>query len=136
MDGPLSIPDRENVGEKASRRTGSKKPQPDRPQEGRAPIASAEECLTILSRLGGLVTLGFLTPAQANTIRAIYVAILQHHARQQSGPSRTVVNEKDLGKMLRMHPELGKMLEPLLSTAQIEAILGGRKDPDDADGAA
>jgi hypothetical protein len=133
MDG-LTIPEpQDDPAGKASRRSGSKKDRSEDPQQARTPIASAEDCLAILSRLGSLVALGILSTAQANAIRSTYTAILQYHERQQSGPSRTVVNEKDMAKLLRKHPELAKLLEPLLSDEQIEILLRGGKDAADAD---
>ena len=90
----------------------------------------------MLSRLPSLVTLELLSTAQANTIRSTCTAILQHHERQQSGPSRTVVNEKDVAKLLQKHPEYAKLFEPLLTTEQIETLMRGGKDAGDADEAA
>jgi hypothetical protein len=133
----LSIPEPQDDPEgKASRRPGGKKRRADNPRQGRAAIASAEDCLAMLSRLPSLVTLGLLSTAQANTIRGTCTAILQHHERQQSGPSRTVVNEKDLAKLLRTHPEYAKLFEPVLTDEQIEMFVGGGKDAGESDGAA
>jgi hypothetical protein len=133
MDG-LTVPEpQDDPTGKASRRSGSKKDRSESPEKARAPIASAEDCLAILSRLGGLVILGLLGTAQANAIRSTYTAILQYHERQQSGPSRTIADEKDLAKLLRKYPELAKLLEPLLTDEQIEMLLRGGKDAADAD---
>ena len=74
--------------------------------------------------------------AEANTIRSTYTEILKYHERQQSGPSRTVVNEKDVGKLLQKHPEFGKLFEPLLTVEQIERLVRGGKDAGDCDEAA
>jgi hypothetical protein len=133
MDG-LSVPEpQDDPAGKASRRSGSKKDRSERPEKARAPIASAEDCLAALSKLVSLVALGILSTAQANAIRSTYTAILQYHERHQSGPSRTIADEKDLAKLLRKHPELAKLLEPLLSDEQIEILLRGGKDAADAD---
>ena len=133
----LSIPEPQDDPEgKASRRSGGKKPRADNPRQGRAPIASVEDCLAVLTRLGGLVTLGLLGTAEANTIRSTYTEILKYHERQQSGPSRTVVNEKEVAKLLRTHPEYAKLFEPLLSTEQIEELVRGGRDAGDSDAAA
>ena len=51
-------------------------------------IATEEECLAALSRLPALVALGMLTTSQANTVRSIYVSILQHHQKQPAGTGR------------------------------------------------
>ena len=133
----LSIPEpQDDPAGKASRRPGGKKRGADNPRQGRAAIASAEDCLAMLSRLPSLVTLGLLSTAQANTIRSTCTAILQYHERQQSGPSRTVVNEKDVAKLLQKHPEYAKLFEPLLTTEQIETLMRGGKDAGDSDEAA
>jgi hypothetical protein len=121
---------------KASRRPGGKQRRAENPRQGRAPIASVEDCLAMLSRLPSLVTLGLLSTAQANSIRSTCTAILQHHVRQQSGPSRTVVNEKDLAKLLQKHPEFAKLFEPLLTDEQIEMLVRGGKDAGESDEAA
>ena len=137
MDELSTIPEpQDDPAGKASRRPGGKKPRADNPRQGRAPIASVDDCLAILSRLGGLVTLGMLGTAQANTIRAVYTTILQHHERQQGGSSRTVVNENDVAKLLQKHPEYAKLFEPLLTTEQIEMLMRGGKDAGDSDEAA
>jgi hypothetical protein len=133
MEG-LSIPEpQEDPAGKASRRSGGKQRRAENPRQGRAPIASVEDCLAMLSRLPNLVTLGLLSTARANTIRSTCTAILQHHERQQSGPSRTVVNEKDLAKLLRTHPEYAKLFEPLLTDEQIEMFVRGGKDAGNSD---
>jgi hypothetical protein len=120
----------------ASRRSGGKKRGTEGPRQGRPPIASVDDCLAILSRLGGLVTLGMLSPAKANTLRGVYTTILQHHERQQSGPSRTIGNDQELAKLLRKHPDLSSLLEPLLTDEQIAVLMGGGKDAGDGDEAA
>ncbi len=132
----LSIPEQDDPAGKASRRPGGKQRGAENPRQGRAPIASAEDRLAVLSRLGSLVTLGLLSTAQANTIRSTYTEILKYHERQQSGPSRTVVDEKDVGKLLRKHPEYAKVFEPLLTDEQIEMLMRGGKDDGDANEAA
>jgi hypothetical protein len=132
----LSIPEQDDPAGKASRRSDGEKRRADNPRQGRAAIASAEDCLAMLSRLPSLVTLGLLSTAQANTIRGTCTAILQHHERQRSEPSRTVVNEKDLAKLLRTHPEYAKLFEPVLTDEQIEMFVGGGKDAGESDGAA
>ncbi len=137
MDELSTIPEPpDDPAGKASRRPGGKQRRGDNPRQSRAAFSSAEECLAILSRLPSLVTLGLLSTAQANTIRSSCTAILQYHERQQSGPSRTVVNEKDLAKLLQKHPEYGKLFEPLLTDEQIELLVGGGKEAGDSDEAA
>ena len=133
----LSIPEPpDDPAGKASRRSGGEPRRGDNPRQGRAPIASAEDCLAVLSRLRRLVTLGLIGTAEANTIRSTYTEILKYHERQQSGPSRTVVNEKDVAKLLQKHPEFGKLFEPLLTDEQIERLMRGGRDAGNSDEAA
>ena len=87
----------------------------------------------MLSQLGPLMTIGMIRTTQANTLRTIYTTILQFHERQQSGPSRTITNEKGLAELLRKQPELATLLEPLLSDEQIRDALRGGKDAGDVD---
>jgi hypothetical protein len=136
MDELATIPEPENPDDKSSRRSGGKKRRSEKPQQARAPIASAEDCLAIMSRLGALLTMGLISAAHANTLRGIYSEILKYHERQQSGPSRSVVNEKDVATLLRKQPELAKLFEPLLTDEQIKTILHGGKEAGDADPAA
>ncbi len=137
MDGLSTIPEpQDDPAGKASRRPGGKQRRTESPQQHRARISSAEDCLAILSRLPSLVTLGLLSTAQANTIRSSCTAILQYHERQQSGPSRTVVNEQDVAKLLQKHPEFASLFETLLTDEQIERLVRGGKDAGDCDDAA
>jgi hypothetical protein len=130
----LSIPQPsdDSAGER-SRRSGRENHRAKQPRRGRPRIASEEDCLAVLSQLGSQVALGLLSTAQANTIRASYSVVLQHHQRQQSGPARTLVNEQELAKQLRKKPELANLLEPLLTKEQIEMLLRGDMDAEDAD---
>ena len=89
-----------------------------------------------MSRLGALLTMGLISTSHANTLRGIYSEILKYHERQQSGPSKTVANEKDLAKVLRKHPELATLLEPMLTNEQIESFMRGGNDAGNDDAAA
>ena len=82
------------------------------------------------------MTLGLLGTAQANTIRGVYSEILKYHERQQSGPSRSVVDEKGVAKLLRKQPEFAKLFEPLLTDEQIDMLMRGGKDAGNDDAAA
>ncbi len=92
-----------------------------RSQGPRRHVVSEADCLAALSSLPGLVVVGILSPAQANTIRGVYAAILQHYQRQ-SPYDRGGVADDALVDMLRRHPDYANLLEPLLSAEQIAAI--------------
>ena len=89
----------------------------------RRPVASEEDCLAALSSLPGLVALGLLSTSQANAIRGVYTAMLQHHRQSRMKNERGGVVDDALVDMLARHPELANLLEPILSAEQIAAIL-------------
>lgn len=91
-------------------------------------VASEEECLAGLSALPGMVALGILSTAKANSIRGTFMGILQHHRQKQVSPERHVGSDDALTDMLSRHPELANLLEPLLSREQIAEILARAKD--------
>lgn len=91
--------------------------------QARRHVASEEECLRALGSLPALVALRLLTTAQANSIRGSYTAILQHYRQRASPTDRGGVADDGLIEMLTRHPEYANLLEPLLSTEQIDAIL-------------
>ena len=86
------------------------------------PIPSEEQCLQALTQLAGLVALGLLKPAQANTIRGTYRDILQHHKSKAKEAEKGLSNADVLG-LLRKHPEILSLLEPLLTEEQIAMVM-------------
>jgi len=99
-----------------------------------AAAASADQCLRALTQLPGLVAMGMLTPAQANSMRATYATILQHYQKTQSTPSHAPATA-DVVQAVRNNPELAALLEPLLTDEQIEALMQEtREDGDSSDG--
>jgi hypothetical protein len=132
MDG-LSIPERQDDPDDKSRRSDGGKRRAEDPQRRRPRILSVEDCLAALSQLPALTTMGMLTTTRVNTIRSVYTTILQYHERQQSGPSRTITNEKGLAELLREQPQLASLLEPVLTDEQIEMFVRGGKDADHAE---
>jgi len=91
-------------------------------------VATEEECLAALSQIPGLVFMGLMTTSQANTLRATYNTILQHHQKRQAGGHGQSVDSAGLVDVLRKHPELASALEPFLSDEQIAMILKEAKD--------
>ena len=132
----LSISEPDDPDNKSSRRSGGKKRRSEKPQQARAPIASVDDCLAMLSKLPGLVTLGLISTAQANAIRGSCAEILRHFERQQSGPSQPVLNIKDVATLLRERPEFAKLFEHLLTDEQVDILLRGGKDAGNDDAAA
>ena len=88
-------------------------------------------CLEALSRLPGLVLMGYVRPAQANAIRGTLETILRHY--HQSGSTRTAspLHGIDIMSILRTHPHLINLFEPLLTDEQLESLMQEAKDGDD-----
>jgi hypothetical protein len=95
--------------------------------DGRPNVASAEQCLAALTQLPGLVAMGLLTPAQANSMRATFATILQHHQKSQNAPTPARATP-EVVQAVRNHPELATLLESLLTDEQLEALLKEARD--------
>jgi hypothetical protein len=82
--------------------------------------------LRALAQLAGLVALGVLTPAQANSIRASYREILQFHLKSQSRDPKGLSNA-DVLELMRKDPRILSMLEPILTEEQVAMVMKGAK---------
>lgn len=109
--------------------------KPDREPSGDAfhhrregQIPSAEACLRALAQLAGLVALGVLKPAQANSIRASYREILQYHQKSQSREERQGLSNADVLDLVRKDPRILSMLEALLTDEQIAMAMKAVQD--------
>lgn len=100
-------------------------------RNGRANVASVEDCLRALTQLPGLLLMGMLTPAQANSMRATFATILQHHQKAQSTPIPGPATA-DVVQAVRNNPDLAAVLEPLLTDEQLESLM--KEARDDRDG--
>ena len=100
-------------------------------QGGKKRIPSREECLYAIHQLAGLVALGMLTSAQANSIRASYREILKHHDRAHVAAGGAGLADGNVLELARNHPEILSMLEPLLTDEQIAMVM---RDGDGHDG--
>jgi hypothetical protein len=94
-------------------------------------IPSRDECLQGIAALSGLVAMRILTPAQANTIRANFMAILREYEPARQAPSAHLPDEQVM-ELWRTHPELLDFIELLLTPEQLEMIM--REVGRDADG--
>jgi len=94
----------------------------------RASIASEDDCLRALTQIPGLVAMKMLSTAQANSMRGVYSAILQHHQKNHHVPGDTGLGDADVLELLRHKPEMISMLEPLLTDKQIEMLMRDAKD--------
>jgi hypothetical protein len=98
---------------------GSEKTRRARPR-----VPSLEECLTAMHQLAGLVAMGLLKPAQANTIRASFREILQFHMRSARTAEQGISNA-DVMSVLRKNPGLVNLLAPILTDEQIAMVMKG-----------
>lgn len=93
-------------------------------------VPTREECLRKLAQLPGLVAMKIISPAESNAIsRSLQVILAEMRTSQSTGTSH-VMNEQTL-QVLRDHPDLQELLEPLLSDDQIDQLM--RDVTDDAE---
>jgi hypothetical protein len=91
-------------------------------------VRSAAECLAALDQLAGMVAMGLVTPARANTIRALMHEILAYHQRSASGPSAAIPMDGEMVERLRNDPKLLNMMAPLFTAEQIAMLMGASTD--------
>ena len=91
------------------------------------PIPSPEDCARSMAQLIGLVTMGLLKPAQANTIRNALRDLLQYH-QGKAKEAETGLANADVLDLLKKDPTVLSLLEPLLTEAQIEMIMKNAND--------
>ncbi|MBI1371280.1 MAG: hypothetical protein GC159_00755 [Phycisphaera sp.] len=103
----------DQAGDRAKRKSNHRDPGDD--------ILTERQCLSMLSKLNGLVVLGQLSTAQANTIRGNLREILAHHRSRHAASTGPSVPD-DLVTRLRDEPELLNMLAPFLTPDQIDSI--------------
>jgi hypothetical protein len=94
-----------------------------RPHPGRTP--TPEECLAALGALPGLVALGLMSTARANSIRGAYAEILRWHGHARGQRDEGRLTDDDVLALARSNPEILSMIEPLLTDEQIEMVTGG-----------
>jgi hypothetical protein len=97
------------------RRTGQR--------QGAGQIFGETECLSGLSQIPGAIAMGFLRPAEANAMRATFVAILQNLKHGQSGPTNAATDNPELIEKLRQQPELLRVFASFLTDEQLKMIL-------------
>ena len=96
-------------------------------------IFSEEKCLSALSRLPGLIAMGYLTTAQANAIRQTLTAILQHHGKNRGREDQQTLKDPDVLAALRDHPELVNSFAAFMTDDQIDALMMATKDGGDGE---
>ena len=94
-------------------------------------VFDVQMCLEALSRLPGLLLMGYVRPAQANAIRSTLEAILRHYHQTRSTGTASPRQGIDIMSILRTHPQLINLFEPLLTDEQLESLMREAKDGDD-----
>ena len=74
------------------------------------PARSEGRCLAALARLPGLIVMGQLTTAQANSMRASFVDILRWHRTVKGSREQQHLNDSHLRSLLRSNPDMLAML--------------------------
>jgi hypothetical protein len=85
-------------------------------------FSSRHEILAKLDRMPGMIALGLLPPARANSMRSIFDTMLSHLGESTPGGGAVVADE-DIVKVLRLQPELLKIFQPLLTADQLNLII-------------
>jgi hypothetical protein len=85
-------------------------------------LPSREEILLKLDRMPGLIAMGVLPAARANSMRSIYHTILSNldDTSRSGSPS---VTDQDVVAVLRAQPELLNIFRPFLTPEQLELVV-------------
>ncbi len=89
---------------------------------------SEEQCASILSQLPGLIAMGMITTAKANAIRGACNAVLQYHQKGKGSPGQERFEDADVLTLLRTNPQMMAVIEPMLTSTQLELVLKDAKD--------
>jgi hypothetical protein len=116
-------PGRDGDAEEGNRTSGAEAGGSHGPQQSRKqPIPSLEDCMRLMTQLIGMVTIGIMKPAQANSIRSMLRDLMEYHQgktkRTEQGLSNT-----DVLELLKNHPTVLNLLEPFLTQEQIDMIM-------------
>ena len=88
-----------------------------------AEVLGVEDCLQALARLPGLVAMGILSPAKANSMRATYREILQHHRHAATRNEQAGLPNESILELMQRDPSILSLLEPCLTQDQIAMVL-------------
>jgi hypothetical protein len=87
--------------------------------------------MVALSRLPGLLTMGFISTTQANSMRGVYATLLRNLQQDKSARSNQQLDNDSVVDMLRRDPKILSLLEPLLTREQVEMVMHDGMDTDD-----
>ena len=86
-------------------------------------VMSKHECLRAIRSLSGAVAIGALSPAQANSMRASYIAILNDHYRTAPAAANGQLTDDGVLATLRRAPELLSIYRVFLTPEQLDLIM-------------
>lgn len=105
-----ACPNSENAPQRQSRRR----------QQGQ--VLDQQQCLTGISQLPGMLALGLLKPAQANSMRGAFKELLDHH-REDRQQARGTVATDDMIAAIRKDPGLLNLFAPMLTDEQFDLVM-------------
>jgi hypothetical protein len=91
-------------------------------------FSSRHEILAKLDRMPGMVAMGLLPPARANSMRSIFQTMLSNLG-ESSLSAAAVAADEDVVKILRLQPELLNIFRPFLTPDQLNLVI--REAPKD-----
>jgi len=94
-------------------------------------IMDEKDYLRAMASLMGGVTTGILSPAQGGVVLNICKEGLRHGRERPSRDAAPTIGDADLLSLARRDPEVRRLIEPLLTDAQVQALTRG--DDFDAD---
>lgn len=85
-------------------------------------VLDQQQCLIGLSQLPGMVAMGLIKPAQANSMRGALKDLLDHHREDRQPASGTVATD-DMIAAVRKDPALLRLFEPMLTDEQFDLVM-------------
>lgn len=97
-------------------------PKKPKQQSATSPERTVEGYLDKFDQLAGLVTIGYITPAQANSAGAQLNRVFQYLSRRDNGTGATQLSQADFKAMVAENPALLNMFAHLLTPEQLAAL--------------
>jgi hypothetical protein len=85
-------------------------------------VLDLQQCLAGISQLPGMLALGLLKPAAANSMRGALKDLLDHHREDRQPASGTVATD-DMIAAIRKDPTLLNWLEKMLTDEQFDLVM-------------
>lgn len=92
-------------------------------------VLDQQQCLAGISQLPGMLALGLLKPAVANSMRGALKDLLDHHREDRQQASGTVATD-DMIAAIRNNPALLNVFEKMLTDEQFDLVMKAvQEDP-------